>query len=124
MGKAVVNVDLVKAVKSQIAAGEIPTKQELAYAVANSRHLFFNYLMDNNINSLNGILKINLGENVQFKPDRKQVEGIISSYIRNAENEKIQAILDNFKFDPSVNNYTNDPEFKLLLSKNLQTQVQ
>ena len=123
LNRQAVNKQVVEMVKARIAAREIPDRESLAYAIANSRHLLFNFLMDNNLPSINGILNIKLGENVDFLPNRSQIEGIIASYIRNGENEKIQTILDNFRFNKLAQNYTTDPGNLAEISKQLKIQM-
>lgn len=115
----VINHDLVKSVKLRIAhkTGDI-SHDELAEAIASDKYLFFNFLLDNNPTNIANTLKNIIGENLDFKPSRNQLEAIISSYIEKDNFGKLQAIIDNFRPNPNAGNYTNYPELhKFLIQK-------
>lgn len=98
-------------VKLKIANGLPANKEEHAAAILNSRHLLFNFLMDNNLQNIAVTLKSKLGEPLDFRPSREQIEAVIKMYIAKGEYRKLQTILDNFKKNENANNYTTDPEF-------------
>jgi hypothetical protein len=97
--------------------GELTT-EELTTGIANSRHLLFNFLLDNNMASVVSTMKVDLRENIDFEPKRETVEAVLAGYIAKEEYGKLQRILDNFKFNKTANNYTTNKEvLKLLKSK-------
>jgi hypothetical protein len=97
--------------------GELTT-EELTTGIANSRHLLFNFLLDNNMASIVSTMKVDLRENIDFEPKRETVEAVLAGYIAKEEYGKLQRILDNFKFNKTANNYTTNKEvLKLLKNK-------
>jgi hypothetical protein len=98
--KAVIDI-----VKFKIANGIVPTMEELCVAIPRDKRLFFNYLMDNNLNSVALAIK-SLGENIGFKPTRKQVEHIIEMWIAKKDTARLQAVIKNFHFNHDAGNYT------------------
>lgn len=112
-------VQTVNAVKDKIRTnnGEI-TVEDLTTGIANSRHLLFNFLMDNNLKSIVSTMKVDLRENIEFEPKRETVEAILAGYISKGEYGKLQKILDSFEFNKQASNYTTDKEIlKLLQNK-------
>lgn len=102
---------IVALVKQQIKSGIMPTPENLAIAIKADRYLLFNFLMDNNLPSVNEILKLNLGEPMAFYPQRKQVEGVIDAYIKKGEDKKLQMVINNFRYNPQARNYTTEPAY-------------
>lgn len=112
-------VRLVNQVKDKIKnnSGELST-EDLTTGIASSRHLLFNFLMDNNLNNIAATIRTKMREKMDLIPSRAQVEFILSGYISKNEYGKLQQILNDFKFNPDANNYTANPEIlNKLLSK-------
>jgi hypothetical protein len=120
MGIKAVNTTLVNSVKQKIAnnSGELTT-DDLAEGISSDKHLLFNFLLDNNPKNISDTLKNKLGENLDFKPSRTQLEAIIDGYIQKDQYGKLQTILNNFKYSPNANNYTNHPEMHQKLAQKL-----
>lgn len=86
---------------------------ELAEGAKSDTYLFFNALMDNNLNDVNVTLRRDLGYSkvLPFEANRKKIEGIIDSFIQSNDKEKLQVIIDKFDYNPTANNYTTHPGF-------------
>lgn len=106
--------DIIRSNKGELSVEDLTT------GIANSRHLLFNFLMDNNINNVVATMKTVLRENMDFEPTRAQVEAILAAYISKGEYGKLQMIIDGFKFDPQVKNYTTNKAVLALLNNKLR----
>lgn len=114
-------VEKVNEVKTKIATnnGDLTT-DDLTTGVANSRHLLFNFLMDNNLPNLNVTLKNDIDEPVDLSPNRTQIETIIAGYILKNEMGKLNLLIQNFKFNAQAKNYTMNKEVLTKLLQKIQ----
>ncbi len=106
-------------IKKRILAKQPVTAQEIAWAATQDKYVLFNTLLDNNLADVNYALRINLKNKfLPFVPDRKAIEGVLSSYIEKGDHASLQTVLDEFDFNPNANNYTTNQEFLQHLKKN------
>lgn len=99
----------VDVIKEKLRKGIKPNPDQMGYLIANDRHAFFNWMLDNNLIDVNKALRVQLGNDfLPFTPNRKKMEGVIDSYIRSGNTEALQTIINEFDYDPAKGNYTTD----------------
>ena len=89
---------------------------DIAQAVTSHPDTFYEFLIDNNIASVNDILRHNCGfSKLPFKPNRAAIEATIKGLIDSKNTAKLRMISDNFVYNPMAPNYTTHPDVQTLL---------
>lgn len=100
----------VAEIRERVLINDPVTPREFAALLKADHFAFANFLIDNNIASVNNILR-NLGyTDLPFTPDRNAVSAILDGIIKTGDTEKIKVITSAFQFNPNAGNYTSAPE--------------